>query len=102
MSRDALASRIDAAIAALDAAMAEGPEVRHAEIQAAARAVIAVRDQAIEDVRAGAAEQGVLDQTNALVSLSYGAEFPLSGLHLRRLKQAREGLHDLRDQPRAS
>ena len=83
------------AIARLQHVLDRGPDVQHAEIQAAALSVIAFRNRVIEKCREGTASEPCLDQSNALVSLAYGAEFPLSGLHFRRIQQTCEGMRRL-------
>ncbi|CUH11632.1 hypothetical protein JSE7799_00187 [Jannaschia seosinensis] len=80
------------AIARLRHVLGRGAEVRHDEIQAAAKAVIAFRNRTIAKHRDGAADGDCLDRANALVSLAYGAEFPLSGLHFKRIAQVCEEL----------
>ena len=83
------------AIDRLQTVLDRGAEVRHAEIQAAALSVIAFRDRAIEKRREGSASDDCLDRANALVSLAYGAEFPLSGLHFNRIAETCEGMRNL-------
>lgn len=80
------------ALEAIDAVLRAGADVEHAAIQAATNAVIAMRDRAIAGHRAGMVSRDLLDRANALVSLAYGAEFPLSGLHLHRLERTRDGV----------
>jgi hypothetical protein len=84
-----------AAIARIDHVLERGADVRHAEIQVAVNAVVDFRNRAIERRREGAASAHCLDQANALTSLAYGAEFPLSGLHRRRFEQTRAGMEKL-------
>ena len=72
-----------------------GPHVQHAEIQAAALSLIAFRNRVIDNHRDGTASKACLDQSNALVSLAYGAEFPLSGLHFNRIRQTCDGMRAL-------
>ena len=86
-----------AAIARLDHVLEHGAHVDHAEIQAATLAVIAFRDRALERHREGTASDACLDGANALVSLAYGGEFPLSGLHRHRFEQTRDGMRALLD-----
>ena len=93
----AMERRARDAIAAIDAAIGEAAEVGHAEVQVATNGVIALRDRAIDEFRQGRLPGDVLDRVNALVSLAFGAEFPLSGLHMHRLAQTREGLRQLLD-----
>jgi hypothetical protein len=80
------------AIDRLDHVLRRGPAVEHSEVQAASNAVIAFRNRAVEKHRAGAVTRGCLDQANAFVSLAYGFEFPLSGLHFDRIRRTRQGL----------
>lgn len=83
------------AIARLDHVFDRGPEASHVEIRAATLSVIAFRDRAIERHREGTLAQDHLDRANALVSLAYGGEFPLSGLHMHRFEQTRDAMRDL-------
>lgn len=83
------------AVARLEHVLERGAAVEHAEIQAAANAVIALRNRAIEKHREGAVSDDCLDRANALVSLAYGAEFPLSGLHRDRFEQTLKGMRNL-------
>ena len=74
----------------LDALLAkESKDITYAEIAEAVKCVIAWRNAIIEAFRAGAASREALDRANALVSLAYGAEYPLVGLHRDRIEQAR-------------
>lgn len=90
-----LQSRGREAIRAIDAVLRAGPEADHATIRAAANGVIAFRNEAILAHRDGTLAREKLDGANALTSLAYGAEFPLSGLHLRRMQETRDGLQAL-------
>ncbi len=83
------------AIDRLQHVLDRGPEVTHQELQAATNAVISFRDRAIRKHREGAASEACLDRANALVSLAYGAEFPLSGLHFSRIALTCEGMSRL-------
>lgn len=83
------------ALGAIDAVLRAGPEADHAAIRAAADGVIAFRNEAILAHRDGELAREKLDAANALTSLAYGAEFPLSGLHLRRMQETRDGLQAL-------
>ena len=83
------------AIARLGHVLERGDDITHAEIQAAVNAVVAFRNSAIEKHRQGAVSDDCLDGANSLVSLAYGAEFPLSGLHRHRFEQTREGMERL-------
>lgn len=92
-----LQARARDAVAGLDRVLDRDPEVGHADVQAAARAVVAFRDLAILRHREGTADRGCLGQANAIVSLVFGAEFPLSGLHFDRIRQARGAMVALLD-----
>lgn len=83
------------AISRLDHVLERGAEVKHAEIQAAFLSIIAFRDRALHKHRDGTASDSCLDRANALLSLAYGGEFPLSGLHRDRFKQTRNSMQDL-------
>lgn len=83
------------AIARLGTVLDRGGNATHAEIQSAVNAVVAFRNRAIEKRREGAVSDDCLDTANSLVSLAYGAEFPLSGLHRRRFERTREGMEKL-------
>lgn len=91
----ALERQASDAIAAIDAVLRDGSGVEHATIQKGSVAVVALRNAAIAEFRNGTLDRGFLDRTNSLASLAYGAEFPLSGLHLRRMEQTRDGLSAL-------
>ena len=92
---DEMRQHAAAAIDRLSHVLERGNAVEHDQIQSAVNAVIAFRNRAIEMRRKGAVSDDCLDQANSLVSLAYGAEFPLSGLHRRRFEQAREGMRKL-------
>lgn len=83
------------AIARLQHALNQGPDVEHRDIRAATLSVFAFRNRTIEMHQKGAISDRCLRQANALASLAYGAEFPLSGLHRHRLEQARDGMRNL-------
>ncbi len=83
------------AIARFDRVLDEGLDVAHADIQAAVNAVASFRNRAIKKHGEGAVSDTYLERANALVSLAYGAEFPLSGLHRRRFEQTRAGMQKL-------
>lgn len=83
------------AVARLGHVLGRGPEATHGEIQAATLAVIAFRDQVIQRHRDGTASDACLAQANGLVSLAFGGEFPLSGLHQRRFEQTRDTMQEL-------
>ena len=81
-----------AAVNRLDALLERGADASHAEIKAAVDGVIAWRNRAIEKHRTGSASRHCLDKANSLASLAFGIEFPLSGFHLNRIRQTRDGL----------
>ena len=85
----------DEAIRRLDRVIATGSDVTHDDVQAAVTSVVAFRNRLIAEYREGRADRDRLDGANALVSLAYGAEFPLTGFHLRRFEQTRDGLKAL-------
>lgn len=95
MTDAVLQREAEAAIRDVEVALGAGEAVTHAEIRVATQAIVALRDRCIERYRAGALDREVLERANALVSLSYGAEFPLSGLHRDRLEKTRDALRAL-------
>jgi hypothetical protein len=89
-------ARVDAntALQRLDELLAEKAR-SHADLARALRCVIAVRNRLIEQARAGAAARADLQQVNSLLSLSFGAEFPLMGFHRERIEKVRDGLRKM-------
>jgi hypothetical protein len=85
------------AIARLDHVLERGADLSHAEIQAATLSIVAFRDRALKKHREGTASGTCLDRANALLSLAYGGEFPLSGLHRNRIEQTRDGMRQMLD-----
>jgi hypothetical protein len=83
------------AISRLEHVLDRGADVSHAEIQAATLSVIAFRDRALAKHREGTASEACLKRANQLLSLAYGSEFPLSGLHRDRFEQTRDGMRGL-------
>lgn len=83
------------ALRRLDKVIDEGSDVGHEDVHAAVTCVVAFRNALIAGHRAGRVDHGRLDAANALVSLAYGAEFPLSGFHRHRFEQTRDGLKKL-------
>lgn len=82
-------------LAALDALVTGGPETPHDEIAEAMRRLAGLRNRIIEKAREGKATPECRDRANALMSLAYGAEFPLIGFHHHRIVQTRDGLRAL-------
>lgn len=80
------------AVERLDRAHAEHPNLEHEDVRAAVNAVIDFRDKVLVATRQGRADRGTLDRANSVVSLAYGAEFPLVGLPRERLAQARDAM----------
>lgn len=84
-----------AALEAFETAIEQGPRVRHEQIAAAVRRLIALRNHLLERSRAGDSDGALLSRVNSLLSLAYGAEHPLIGVHLHRMEQTRDHLHAL-------
>jgi hypothetical protein len=82
----------ETAIAALDEVIAAGPQAAHEDVASAVRCVAAMRNHMLAEVRNGDVSRTCLDRANTLLSLAYGAQAPLMGFHLRRIKQTRDGL----------
>ncbi|MFD1911042.1 hypothetical protein [Halodurantibacterium flavum] len=83
------------AIERLDQVIGRGPDAEHDEVRAAMEGVVAFRNRAVERYRTGEIDRACLDAANSLLSLAFGAEFPLSGFHVHRLEQTRDGLRAL-------
>jgi hypothetical protein len=79
----------------LEQVIERGPAAKHDEVRAAMEGVVAFRNRAIEKYRAGDVDRRCLDAANSLLSLAFGAEFPLSGFHSHRLEQTRDGMREL-------
>ncbi|WP_206454251.1 hypothetical protein [Aurantimonas marina] len=92
-----LQRHVHEAIARLDHVLERGADASHAEIQAATLSILAFRDRALKMHREGTASKTYLDKANVLLSLAYGGEFPLSGLHHNRFEQTRDGLRQMLD-----
>ena len=86
-------SDAETALARLDALLAKEPE-SHADVARAIRCVIAVRNRLITQARAGRPAND-LPQVNSLVSLAFGAEFPLMGFHRERIESVRDSLRKM-------
>lgn len=85
----------EAALRRLDRILAERPAEVHADLAAAVRGVIALRDALIHHRRATGAAGESLEQANRLVSLAVSAEFPIAGLHWDRIEATRDGLRQV-------
>lgn len=83
------------AIRRLDKVSRADPGVSHDDVQQAVTCVVAFRNRAIALHREGRVDRQCRDAANALLSLAYGAEFPLSGFHAGRLRQVRDGMRSL-------
>jgi hypothetical protein len=95
MIDDEMRGHAATAIERLERVIAKGPAAEHDVVRAAMEGVVAFRNRAIEKHRVGAVDRGCLDAANSLLSLAYGAEFPLSGFHVHRLEKTRDGMKDL-------
>lgn len=92
-----LTRRGHAAVEAVEEVLRLGPSAGHRALRAAANGVIAFRNHAIEAHRHGSVPRELLDRANALTSLAFGAEFPLSGMHMRRLEEVRDEFRGMLD-----
>jgi hypothetical protein len=82
------------AVTALDAVLTDRAR-SHADLAKAIRCVIALRNSLIEERRAGRDTPECLAEVNALISLAFGAEFPLVGFHRDRIRHTRDGIAGL-------
>jgi hypothetical protein len=85
----------ETAIRKLDEALAAGPKLEHEDLVVAIRCVAELRNELVARWRQGEAPREMLDRANALLSLAYGAQAPLIGIHLHRIEQTRDGLKRL-------
>lgn len=83
---------IDAALAAMDRALCDQPDVVYEDLVEAVRRLIGLRDQLIEERRRGALAGDQLDRLNAVLSLVVAAEYPLEGERRERVEAARREL----------
>jgi hypothetical protein len=83
---------IDPVLAALDRALADRPDRLHDDLVEAVRRAAALRDQLIAQRHRGGAAGERLARVNAALSLIVGGEYPLVGVRLERIEQARKAL----------
>ncbi len=82
------------AIAALERIL-DDTSASHADLANAIRCVVALRNELIEERRCGRGSPDCLASVNSLLSLAFGAEFPLMGFHRDRIKTTRDRLVEL-------
>jgi hypothetical protein len=58
-------------------------------------ALINMRDELIQARRAGQDDSDWLPRTNGIISTLYGTEFPVGGIKMKRIEEARRALRDL-------
>jgi len=85
----------DAALQGISHALAEGAHPAYEDVADAVRRLVVLRDILIVETRQGGAPDR-LDRANAILSQAHGAEYPLVGVHRRRLEQAADALRGLR------
>ena len=87
-----------AALAALDDVLEEREGKLDEEMAHAMRCLVRYRDQLIEASRAAPASSALrhrLVGANAILSVIVGGEYPLVGVRLTRIREARDALADL-------
>lgn len=82
------------AIAALER-MLDDKSTSHADLAKAVRCVVALRNCLIEEHRRGHDSPECLASVNSLLSLAFGAEYPLTGFHRNRIEMTRDRLVEL-------
>ncbi len=82
------------AVMALDG-MLNDDSKSHRDLAATIRCVVALRNSLIDERRAGRDAPECLAKVNSLLSLGFGAEFPLMGFHRDRIKATRDGIAEL-------
>jgi hypothetical protein len=65
------------------------------QIAAIVQQLVAMRDDLIEQRRAGAPCGDTLRRTNAILSSLFGTEFPLNELQLKRVCETRDALREM-------
>jgi hypothetical protein len=88
MTRDDL----DDALAAMDRALRDQPDVVYEDLVEAVRALVRLRDTLICEKRRGGTVADRLDRLNATLSLVVAAEYPLEGVRRQRVEAARREL----------
>jgi hypothetical protein len=73
-------------------------DVMKQRLEDAIQELVHMRDRLIEIRRAGRPDSNWLPQTNAILSTIYGTEFPVGGLNVQRIKEARSALGELLNQ----
>jgi hypothetical protein len=94
MTRDDL----DTALAAMDRALRDRPDVVYDDLVEATRRLVDLRDKLIAERResADAAAPERLRRLNAILSVVVAAEYPLAGIRRERIEMARRELASLR------
>ncbi len=95
---DRVCEHCRAAVATLDRVLEERPDKIHDEIVDAVGCVVRLRDNLIEQRRAGDTSrrlQDQLDHANAVLSVMAGGVYPLVGVRWQRVEQARDELKRL-------
>lgn len=86
----------ESALAHLDHLLAHRPERVHEELTHAMRGIVRIRDRLIERLRSAnepsPALRERLDRVNVLVSIAFGAQFPVTGVHWERIEKTRDEL----------
>lgn len=88
MTRDDL----ETALAAMDRALCDQPDVVYEDLVEAVRRLIALRDKLIDERRRGTTVGDRLDRLNAVLSVVVAAEYPLEGVRRERVEAARRQL----------
>ena len=88
-----------AAVDRMDHALAGGPDVDHETLSKAVRSVIELRNRVVAQTAGRADGREIRDRMNAIVSLSFGSEYPLMGIHRHRIEQTRDALEAFADLP---
>ena len=85
----------DDAIAALRRAMDRGGNIGHQQMLETVAPVIDLRNRMLDAYRQGGLSRDLLDRANAIASLAYSTEFPISGVHAHRIDQACKALSNM-------
>jgi hypothetical protein len=92
----AIRKRGEEALAALQELPDSKPvDIMKQRLDDAIAALVQMRNELIDARRKGENIGEWLPRTNAILSTIYGTEFPVGGLNVQRIEEARAALHDL-------
>ena len=88
-------AEVEAALAALEHALGDDPDLVYDDLAEAVRHVVRLRDTLIAERRRGEPIDDRLDRVNTILSQMVGAEYPLDGMRRERVEKLRDQLRSL-------